>query len=126
MPAAAAGYAGPGSQSADAPVPAPRVGFAVWSLARWSGIDRLIAQQRTRQPDERKGKVLGDAGSVLACISSTASRPGAVGLTLDHLQCLDIQMGFDRRPLQPAVRQFEIPEPLGVRHGHATNLVHQV
>ena len=31
-------------------------------------------------------------------------------------------MGFDRRSLQPAVLQFEIPEPLGVRHGHATKL----
>src|SRR5690554_2593504 len=40
----------------------------------------------------------------------------------DHLQCHDIQMGFGQQLFQPAVLQFEILEPFGIRHGHATEL----
>ncbi len=62
---------------------------------------------------------------VLACISCTASRR-AVGLTLslgDYFERLDVEVGLGEQLLQPAVFQIEILQALGIRHGHAAELV---
>src|SRR5690606_4070321 len=116
----AAGYAGADSRNAGAPVPVPRVGFAAWCFSRWHGVDSAAPSETARSAYRH------DVGRYRFGPASPAPLPAELsGLPFspsDHLQCLDIQMGFGQQLFQPAVLQFEILEPFGIRHGHATEL----